>query len=517
MTLEALISLLSLPSSYAEQADDLHVIHTHISVVFLTNKHAYKIKKPVSLAFVDFSTLARRRHYCEEEVRLNRRLAPDVYLGVVPVTAAGMEGTGEPLEWAVKMRRLPDDATLQKQLQQGCLDRPVFHRLAQRLAQFHLQAARGPHIARFGTFEVVAGNARDNFVQSQYAVGSAVSASVFERLRQRTDEVLDSLKSTIGDRAARGVPCDTHGDLHLDHIYCFPDSPPPGDLVIVDCIEFNEQFRYADPIADAAFVEMDLKYHGRWDLARFFRLAYLQATGESEGETQRLLPFYRAYRAIIRAKVESMKAAEPEVPADERKRALAGARAHWLLALTEIDLPSTRPCLVLVGGLPGSGKSTLAYALCADSKRQLLQTDRIRKELAAPLTGEALYTPQWNDRTYGECLMRAEELLWNGQPVVVDANFREDSKRRMFMEAAQRMGVPALLLLCKADDEAARQRLAQRHGDISDADWAVRQRVAELWEDLSSVSRRHAVELIPDAKPDALLEEARQAIAALFS
>jgi len=514
MNIEALIALLSRPSSYVEPFDEVRVLHTHISVVFLTAQHAYKIKKPVQLGFLDFSTLAKRKHFCEEEMRLNRRLAPDVYLGVVPVTAGGMEQAGEPVEWAVKMRRLPDEATLQKRLLRGDMDAMVLTKLAKRLAAFHADAARGPEIARFGRFEIVARNARDNFTQAQAAVGTVVSPAVFERLRQLTDESLDNLKALIESRAQRGIPCDTHGDLHLDHIYLFPDQKPPGDLVIVDCIEFNETFRYSDPIADVAFVEMDLKYHGRWDLARAFRSAYLEASNDLEGG--QLSRFYRAYRATVRAKVDGMKAAEPEVPAAQRERALASARAHWLLALAELEHPGSKPCLVLVAGLPGSGKSTLARGLCASGKFQLLQSDVIRKELAGDLRGEVIYTPEWNERTYAECLRRAEAFLFQGKPVVVDANFREDAQRRMFLEAAQRLGLPATLLICRTEAEHARQRLAQRKNDVSDADWSVRQRLANQWEALGTVSSRYAVELEPNGEPNVLLGQALSEIE-LFS
>ena len=219
---------------------------------------------------------------------------------------------------------------------------------------------------------------------------------------------------------------------------------------------------------------------------------------------------------MVRAKVEGMKAAEPEVPLAPRERALASARAHWLLALVELEYPQAKPCLVLIAGLPGSGKSTLARALCAQRAYRLLQSDQVRKELAGPLPGPAIYTPEWNDRTYAECLRRAEELLFQGIPVVVDANFREDAKRRLFLEGAERWGVPAVLLLCQADPEVARQRLAARTNDVSDADWQVRERLAALWEGLGPLSQRYAVELEKNAGPDVLLGQALSEIE-LFS
>ena len=173
------------------------------------------------------------------------------------------------------------------------------------------------------------------------------------------------------------MPRDTHGDLHLDHVYLFPDRAPPADLVIIDCIEFNERFRFADPVADMAFLVMDLAFHGRRDLARAFADAYFRASGDEEGRA--LLPFYTAYRAAVRGKVEGMELAEREVPEAERAAALVRARAHWLLALGELEEPGRRPCLVLVGGLPGTGKSTLARGLAEQAGFTVIRSDLVRR------------------------------------------------------------------------------------------------------------------------------------------
>ncbi|HEY8504517.1 MAG TPA: phosphotransferase, partial [Gemmataceae bacterium] len=357
MDLTSLIRELSSPAAYPYPAERVEVRQTHISVVFLAGPFVYKVKKPVDLGFLDFSTLARRRHFCEEEVRLNRRLAPEVYLGVVPVVRAPgglrFEGEGEAVEWAVKMRYLPDAARFRERLLRGELTAADLERLAGRLAAFHASAASGAYIASFGTWEVVAANARENFTQSEAQAGDIVSASVFCRARDLTEEALARLRPVIEGRAARGVPRDTHGDLRLDHVYLLPDRPPPDDLVLVDCIEFNERFRYADPVADMAFLVMDLRAYGRRDLARAFADAYFRASGDGEGRG--LMSFYTAYRSAVRAKVNGFKAAAAEVPAPERAAARERARAHWLLALGELESRARRPCLVLVGGLPGTG------------------------------------------------------------------------------------------------------------------------------------------------------------------
>jgi aminoglycoside phosphotransferase family enzyme/predicted kinase len=500
MELARLIEALSDPSAYPYRVEAVEVRHTHISVVFLAGPYAYKVKKPVALGFLDFSTLEKRRHFCAEEVRLNRRVAPAVYFAVVPVSPSDggvkVEGPGEAVEWAVKMERLPDGATLQRQLQLGEVDPAALESLAQRVASFHAQADANEHISSFGRFEVVARNARENFEQAEPQVGVTLSRAVLGRLRTLTENALDRLRPLIEARARHGIPRDTHGDLHLDHVYLFPGRAPPRDLVIIDCIEFNERFRFADPVADMAFLVMDLKFHGRPDLARTFADAYFGAAEDEEGRL--LLPFYTAYRAAVRAKVEGFELAEKEIPEAARRSALVRAQGHWLLALGELEEPDGRPCLVLIGGLPGTGKSTLARGLAEQAGFHLVRSDLVRKELAGLPAGqparsgfgEGIYDPKWTERTYAECLGRTERLLFEGKRVVVDASFGEERRRREFLDLASRLAVPAVFFLCQADTKVIRLRLERRRGDASDADWTIHQKAAEQWEEIGLPTRQ---------------------------
>jgi len=294
MELGELIEALSRPQAYAFPAQQIEVRHTHVSVVFLAGPYAYKVKKPVNLGFLDFSSLEKRRHFCEQEIHLNRRLSPSVYLDVVPIarTSKGiqLEVQGEIVDWAVKMERLPETATLAALIAEPMVSRarsvsdgvtePVAYApgsdcghslggeagapgkilptqvtaLAKRVARFHAEAETNPHISTFGRLQVVAQNAHENFDQAEPLVGVTSSRAVFNRLKELCQAALVRLGPHIESRAVRHVPRDTHGDLHLDHVYVFPDRPPPDDLVIVDCIEFNERFRYADPGADMAFL-----------------------------------------------------------------------------------------------------------------------------------------------------------------------------------------------------------------------------------------------------------------------
>ncbi len=338
-----------------------------------------------------------------------------------------------------------------------------------------------------------------------------MSRAVYGRLQALTEESLTRLKALIEDRAIRGVPCDSHGDLRLDHVYWFPHQSPPQDIVIIDCIEFNLRYRAADPVADMAFLVMDLIRTGRRDLADWFCDAYFEAAGDEEG--RELVSFYVAYRALVRAKVDGMKSQEAEVPADERTRADSHARAEWLLALGELARAGRRPCLVLVGGLPGTGKSTVARSLACEARFDVIRSDSVRKELAAAAAADTLetlrgyeagiYTAEWTERTYQECLARARNALFEGKRVLVDATFGRESHRRWFLDLASRWAVPAVLLLCRADAAIVRSRLENRRHDVSDADWAIYLQAAERWEPPGAGTERstHPIETGDGERP----------------
>lgn len=521
MDLNRLLAELVHPEAYPHPVEKVTVVQTHISVVFLAGEHVWKIKKPVNLGFLDFTTLERRKYDCDEEVRLNRRLAPDVYLGVEPITEEQgqlrVAGSGSVVEWAVHMRRLDGTRTLEALLGRDELTPELLAKLARTVAGFHREPAYALSAPAHGSFETIAGNARENFAQSLSQVGSLVDPTVFERLRRRTEAELQRLCPIFRKRFDEGRIRDTHGDLHLDHVY--HEIGPQGErLLLIDCIEFNERFRQADPIADLAFLVMDLAYHGRGDLVPALTGEYFAQVNDGEG--MELLDFYAAYRAVVRAKVAGMKAGEAEVPPREREQAQTDAAAHWLLALTLLESPAQRPCLILIGGLPGSGKSTLARGLAESSGFTVLRSDMIRKELAAqsptpPRDSASLYSEDWTERTYATCADMARKLLLQGQRVIVDASFRSEAHRQRFLNLARELGVPARFLVAEVPGEVARLRLAQRQGDASDADWSIRQLLAATWDEPGPATARLLDRVNLDGLPQEGLTRAREILTRL--
>jgi predicted kinase len=343
---------------------------------------------------------------------------------------------------------------------------------------------------------VVERNALENFLQAAPQVGSTISRTVFDQLQSLTAEALARHRALIERRAARGVPGETHRPLRGGPVYHLPERAPPADLVVIDCIEFNERFRFADPVSDMAFLQMSLARSGYCDWAAAFEESYFRAAGNDDGRP--LVPWYVSYRAAVRGKVDGMQAAHSEIPPGDRRVALSKARGYWLLALGALARPERRPALLLVGGLPGTGKSTLAAALARRAACQVIRSDLVRKELtgaspdvaASAAFEQGIYTPEWTERTYAECLRRAEALLFEGGRVVVDANFRDETQRRTFLDASAHWGVPPILLVCQADEQTIRRRLASRTADASDADWSIYEQAAHGWQPYGPATER---------------------------
>ncbi len=481
---DALVAALSRPAAYPHAATTVEVIHTHGSVVFLVGEHVYKFKRPVDLGFLDYSSFERRVAMCEAEVELNRRLAPAVYHGVV-MLRDGPQGpwlgdTGAPLEPAVHMRRLPDDVTMAHRVATDTLTRGDIVRVAEVLRRFHATARRGPDVRAWAEPEPVERNAADNFAALRERPELCPPA-LLERLAIVDAERWHALRDCVARRAP--LACEGHGDLRLEHVYLMP---PDGEPWVVDCVEFDLRLRAVDPVCDLAFLAMDLQCHGAWWAAEQLWQASLD---DDDRDARALVPSYVAYRSLVRAKVRGLQLDGARDPQTRASLATL-VRAHLLQAAAVLLPPPERPSLVLVAGLPGTGKSVLAHGLEQHAGYTWLRADAIRKELAGldPTVSAhtdvraGIYTPAWNDRTYDACLQRARAVLEQGGRAVVDASFKQEHRRLAFVDLARELGVPVRLLVCEADPEAVRHRLAARHDDASDADWSIYEHIRATWE-----------------------------------
>jgi len=304
------------------------MVQTQMSFVFLAGDLVYKVKKPVNLGYLDYTTLEKRRFYCRKEVELNRRLCPDAYMGVVSITGQGgqvsINGHGRPLEYAVKMRRLPQEAMLSFRLVRGEVAPEMLSAVAEKLAGFHKRAETNAAISAFGDLDIIRQNTMENFEQTDKYIGTTISPEKYQRLKAYTEDFLVQNASLFRRRVSEGKIRDCHGDLHAAHI-CFDNG-----ICIYDCIEFNDRFRYGDVASEVAFLAMDLDHYGRADLSRHFVNAYISASEDAELKT--LLDFYKCYRAYVRGKVEGFKLDDPHISPAEKAKTLAVAREYFALA-----------------------------------------------------------------------------------------------------------------------------------------------------------------------------------------
>lgn len=317
------------PEAYPEEVSEVELVQTHISFVFLTDKLVYKVKKPVNFGFLDFSTLEKRKYYCEQEVKLNSRLSPEYYLDVIPVVERNGKlrfwGEGELVDYAVRMKKLPMDRQMKYLLQKGELTDEMLDRVAQKIAVFHNEAETSPEIENFGELSAVKYNTDENFEQTEKYIGKTISKEQFESLKSYTDEFYQQNEGLIQSRIEDKRIRDCHGDLHMEHILITND-----DVVVFDCIEFNDRFRYSDTAADIAFLAMDLDYYGRGDLSNKLIEYYSKHSGDEK--VKDMIIFYKIYRAYVRGKVISFKLDDPHISQEEKDKAAKDAHKYFELA-----------------------------------------------------------------------------------------------------------------------------------------------------------------------------------------
>ena len=459
------------PRCYPHPVKPVGLIETHISWVLLTGDYAYKIKKPVNLGFLDFTRLDARLRYCEDEVRLNRRLAPKLYLGTVAITgtpeAPCVGGDGVAFEYAVKMRQFPQSALLDAALARGEVGIPVIEAFAHKLARFHVALPPLPGIANHHADTVLA-PALDSFRQMLPLLDTAADIAQLKALRDWMLDEYQRRAHRFARRHARGSVRECHGDLHLGNIVLENGAATP-----FDCIEFNAALRWIDVMSEAAFLFMDLEAHERRDLAYAFLNAYLEASGDYEGVA--VLPFYRAYRALVRAKICLIRSAQAGLAPPRREHELATCRRY--LGLAARYTRERRGAVIITHGVSGSGKTTLTQPLPAALGAIRLRSDLERKRLhgldALARTGSApdagIYTVHATRLTYGRLARHACTIAAAGFPAIVDAAFLKRRQRSVFRTLARRLGVGFAIVDVRAPRERLSERVVTRAAAARDA------------------------------------------------
>jgi aminoglycoside phosphotransferase family enzyme/predicted kinase len=433
---------------------------THSGAVVLLGDRAYKVKKPVDLGFLDFRERDERRRICQREVDLNRRLSPDVYLGVG--TLQSPDGSSEP---AVVMRRLPDRWRLSHLVRTPGDHADDVRRIARTVAAFHLRAPTGPHIIAEGTRAALRRRWDANLGETATFAGRFIDADTLEETSTLVHRFLDGRADLFDDRIRRGAVVDGHGDLTPEDIFCLPDGPR-----LLDCLEFDDRLRYVDRLDDIAFLAMGLEHLGAADDARVLLDTWAEHTADPAPPS--LIHHYIAYRAFVRVKVGCLRGRQRGLDGD------ADVRSHAARALAHLRAGAVT--LVLVGGPPGSGKSTVAGAVADRLGMSVVSSDRVRKEASgiAPTSSAAapfeqgIYDARHTEDTYAELLRRARLLLGLGESVVVDASWTRSDHRRAARMLAEELCADLVELRCTVDADTAAQRIAGRRG-VSDADAAV--------------------------------------------
>jgi len=475
-----LVRFMEQPESYPHQPEDVQHIQTHISHVFLAGSFVYKIKKPLDLGFLDYSTLEKRKTLCQREVELNRRLSDDIYLGVIGFKKQDGRFTFEEenlesediSEYAVKMRRLPEEYFLHNFIEEDNLAREHLDRVADTLASFYMNQNQQKELSEWGEIEAIRVNTEENFEQTTSFIGNTISPGSFEAIRYFTNNYLKERKEFFRRRIASGRIVDGHGDLHLEHIHITSEK-----VQIYDCIEFNERFRYGDLAADLAFLAMDLDFNDCWQLERYV-IDQMAKRLEDESLPE-IIDFYKCYRAYVKGKVKSFQSAEDEVPEKERERAAKRARQYFNLSLRYALLGSD-PAVIIFMGRVGTGKSTLANHVADRLNLKIFSSDSVRKTLAGlPLDKRtptadrsSIYASEMTSRTYKSLTKSAVQEVEGGQSVVLDATFSSRERRQKLRDQLEGKSIPYLFVEARASDETIISRLEERvdkEGVISDA------------------------------------------------
>jgi aminoglycoside phosphotransferase family enzyme/predicted kinase len=465
----SMITALQNPQAYPHPVDTIKLIETHISWILLTGKYAYKIKKPINYGFVDYSTLDKRHYFCEQEIKLNQMLTQGIYLQVLPITKTAtsfeINGSGEIVEYALQMTEFSQGQLLNHLLRQHHLSIHIVEEIAVQLAKFHLQAEHAALDAPYGKPETVLQPVEENFNQARellhkFNIANPTYLAPLEQLEQQSMDEFLRIKSVLQKRNQDGFTRRCHGDIHLGNITLINDKP-----VIFDCIEFNEYFIWTDVMGDVGFLLMDFYDHQRPDLGMRFLNTYLAYTGDY-GSLE-VLPYYFAYRAMVRSKIQLFSINEQD---DAAKKLAYYQKYLSYVHLAQQYLTSHQPSIIMMHGLSGSGKSTVANHLAEQLGAIIIRSDVERKRLfnlqphesSHDKLDSSIYQPDINTKTYEQLKDLAILITQAQYPVIVDATFLKYSERQALATVAKNKGIPYFIINCEADHEVLAARISAR-------------------------------------------------------
>lgn len=518
---QRLLDFLSDAASYPHHPPQVRMVQTHASWVFIAPPFVYKVKKPVNLGFLDFSTLELRHVDCEHELSLNRRLAHDIYLGLETIRES--DGTlhfgeeGEIVEWAVKMREMEPRWFLKRLMKEDAVGTEEMDRVIEKLRAFYTTQPPLPTNAVQTAGEHLRQWTEDNFATSSGFVGQSLSMQALDAIAHYTREFFFRQGSLLASRIEDGWIRDCHGDLHLEHIHLSPDA-----VHIYDCIEFNTDFRHIDVACDIAFLAMDLDFNDRPDLARYIVERFSEILRD-DGMAP-LMDFYKCYRACVRGKVESLHAKAETAAEAEKRASLQLARRYFQQAL-QYAIAGSRPRAFVFMGKVASGKSALAEALGRETGWTVLSSDCLRKTLTGtPLnhrgTAEdraALYSPEMNRRTYDLLFEQAFTSLRSGHCVILDATFSKRADRDALKERLKSEGCDAMWIEAHASESVVRERLLERDEDetvVSDARLEDYKRLSAGYEPPVELQAMEKLTILTDGQIDQVLHALMSDLAA---
>lgn len=482
---QELIESLQHPGVLAGTAEHVELLQTHMSWIVLADQHAYKIKKPINLGFADFTTLEKRRHFCDEELRVNRRLAPHLYLAVVPITGTHQSpvigGDGEPIEYAVHMQQFPQRDLLPHVLERGELELRHMDGLARTIAEFHRAVEVDRAGGRFGEPASIWRPMQANFEHFEQSVDDPAQRSGVRQLKRWSEHEFRDKHDHFTARKRDGFIRECHGDMHLGNMFRDGNS-----ITVFDGIEFNAEFRWIDVLNEIAFLIMDLKYRRRADLAHRFLNAYLEHTGDYHGLA--VLPFYQVYRAMVRAKVKDIRRGQTQRAAPARHTLREQIRDYLDLA-AQLTRPP-QPRLLITHGVAGTGKTRGTDPLVDQCGMIRIRSDVERKrqfgyqqlERTQSPVGHGIYSPDVTEQTYQRLADLVSTALQAGFSAIADGTFLQRSHRDLFRRTARKLGTPFRILDFRARPETIRQRIVQRDRGKADASEANLDVLSRQWQ-----------------------------------